>query len=219
MDKLTLKAFTLLELLIAAAILTVLIALGATTLQTRQAADLSVGVSTLTGILDEARQMALAQNRYIQVRLLRESPGAPFSAVLLMAADSPYYRSDAAGYALLLEKGQMRQASPVRQFGQGLVIAAGTLSPLLERLEADPEFLRTGSMRAGGRDWRFVAFYYRPNGATDFEAIAGTPLDPTEGYWTLVRGAELEAAGSSLPANVALFTFFPTTGRPVVFRP
>jgi uncharacterized protein (TIGR02596 family) len=213
------RGFSLIELLAVTAILIILMALAVSTLRSQRGLEISVGVNTLVGALDEARIAAISRNKYVQVRLLREGTSGPFTSLVLFEADSPYYRTDQAGYTGLIDAGLMRQLGGARDFGSGLVVANDERSPLATRLASDPEFPRTGRMRIGGRDRDFLAFYFRPNGATDFETTGGISADPTRTYFAVGQAAEMEIAGSDLPDNFALVTLFPTTGRYLIYRP
>jgi len=217
-----LRAFSLVELLVVIAVLAILLAVGASTLsQSGNSLGLTTTVANVQGVLDEARQIALSKNKYVQVRFLEKTPSenpSRYKAISLHVADSPYYGT-AAEYAAWESQGLLRQHGRANFLPQTIAIPGTNTPGLLAGLAGDTDFTRTGTSTVAGQSYAWVAFYFRPNGITDYQMLKGVPYAPTNAYFSLVVENEFVQTSPKLPTNFATLTLAPATGRPVVFRP
>jgi uncharacterized protein (TIGR02596 family) len=215
------RAMSLLELLVVMAIAVMLMSVAAGgLLLSRSAPSMSAVILQIQGVLDEGRQLALANNKYVQVRFYSEQNGGNpkgYEAVGLFLAESPFYGDD---YETWMDSGQFKPASKIHHLGGNMMLVAdGSASSFFEDLRTDTAYQRTGTERVNGRDYEYVAFYYLPNGTTDFQTIGGVRYNPKDAYFTLVSREQYGASQPDLPSNFATFTMPPATGRPVVIRP
>ena len=105
--------FSLVELLVVVAVIAILLAVGASALsQGGNSLGLTTTVGSVQGILDEARQIAVSRNKYVQVRFLEKSPTETppcYRAISLYVGDSPYYGT-ASEYDTWVAQGLLRKA-------------------------------------------------------------------------------------------------------------
>ncbi len=212
--------FSLVELLVVIAIIAILLAVGASALSGGgNSLSLTTTVASVQGILDEARQTAVSKNKYVQVRFLG-IPGADrYKAISLFVGDSPFYGT-AADYDTWVSQGLLRQQGRTSFLPQTIAIPKGAqTSKLLTDLAADTDFSRTGTNKVSGVSYEWVAFYFRPNGITDYQMLKGSPYPGTNAFFSLVVETEFDQTAPNLPKNFATLTLSPATGRPVVLRP
>ena len=212
--------FSLVELLVVVAVICLLLAVGASALSRGgNSLGLTTTVGSVQGILDEARQIAVSRNKYVQVRFLA-TPGADrYKAISLYVGDSPYYGT-VSEYDAWVTQGQLRQQGRTSYLPQTITIPKGDqTSKLLADLAADTDFVRTGTSSVSGQNYEWVAFYFRPNGITDYQMINGTPYSGTNAFFSLVVDNEFPSNSTKLPKNFTTITLPPATGRPIIFRP
>ena len=188
----TRRAFTLLELLLATVIVTVLAYFClAGFSRLIEANALGTSAQMIRDSLIEARQDAVAQNITVEVRVYADSTGNGFNALQLHARNT-----DGTTPALSL---------PV-------LLSVGTV---IDATAAHSSLVTTGSsLPADSTDPRLNAqtrcFHFLPSGATD--------LAPP-GPWTLtVRGAG-SSNPARFPSNWACITLDAATGRAQIYRP
>ena len=219
--------FSLVELLVVIAVLAILLAVGASALsRSGNSLSLTTTVGNVQGILDEARQIALSKNKYVQVRFLGKTPAEDppcYRAISIHVGESPYYGT-AAEYDAWQTAGLFRQHGRTSLLPQTIMIPKGDpkdnqISRLLTDLAADTDFARTGTSSVAGQSYEWAAFYFRPNGITDYQMLKGEPYGGTNAFFSLVTETEFAQTKPSLPKNFATITLPPATGRPVVFRP
>ena len=216
--------FSLVELLVVIAVIAILLAVGASALsQGGNSLGLTTTVGSVQGILDEARQVAVSRNKYVQIRFLEKSPAETppcYRAIILYVGDSPYYEANAADYDTRVSQGLLRQQGRISKLPQTIIIPKGDqTAKLLVDLAADTNFTRTGTNSVSGQSYGWVAFYFRPNGMTDYQILNGSPYSGTNAFFSLVNETEFAQTKPNLPKNFAVITLPPATGRPVVFRP
>lgn len=246
--------FTLVELLAVMAIMVlILAAAGAALAPSNRALDLTSNSAEIKGLLDQGRQFAIAHNRYVQVRFYEKAtePGY-YTAIGLFASDSPYYSANSSDYVNWTTTGAIKPVGPIYYLSSSMAIPAvgvggdastflgsdnsGASNPQggtqkLHTLYNDTNFTRfvqnDTSLQGGhGQSYNWIAFYYMPNGSTDFQSfgdgsLLGVAADPTQTFFTLVMRNEFNrtAANNKLPSNFTTFVMPPATGRPVMLRP
>jgi uncharacterized protein (TIGR02596 family) len=215
-----LLAFSLVELLVVIAVLAILLAVGASALsQGGNSLSLTTTAGHVQGILDEGRQIALSRNKYVQVRFLRKAGEDRYKAISLHVGDSPFYGTTAE-YDTWEALGQLRQQGRTSFLPQTITIPGGAqTSRLLTDLAADTAFTRAGTSKIAGQSYEWVAFYFRPNGITDYQMLNGLPYSGTNAFFSLVIENEFAQSTPDLPKNFSTLTLSPSTGRPVIFRP
>jgi uncharacterized protein (TIGR02596 family) len=215
--------FSLLELLVVIAVLSILLAVGGSALsRSGNSLSLTTTVGNVQGILDEARQIALSKNKYVQVRFLEQTPAENppcYRAISIHVGDSPYYGTSAE-FDAWQTAGLFRQQGRPSKLPQTIMIPKGDqTAKLLVDLAADTDFARTGTSSVAGQSYEWVAFYFRPNGITDYQMLKGEPYGGTNAFFSLVTETEFAQTKPNLPKNFATILLPPATGRPVIFRP
>jgi len=215
------SGFSLVELLVVVAVIGLLLAVGASALsRSGNSLGLTTTVGNVQGILDEARQIAVSKNKYVQVRFLGNPGSERYKAISLYVGDSPYYGTNAADYDTWVTQGLLRQQGRTSYLPQTITIPKGDqTAKLLVDLAADTDFTRTGTSSVAGQSYEWVAFYFRPNGITDYQMLKGIPYSGTNAFFSLVVENEFAQTKPTLPKNFATITLPPATGRPVIFRP
>jgi uncharacterized protein (TIGR02596 family) len=180
---------------------------------------ISQGGDTIHSQLELARQTALAQNRTVEVRLCRASPGASFNAIMplvcVATTSTGTYVYSAIGKPSSL---------PI-----GVIIDAGaTLSTLLNQTNAPTTNAPAHSPNAtdpplGSQqlNYQYVAFHFRPDGSTDLipETSASTNANNTNLWFLTVHHA---TDGDSLlvaPKNFYTIQIDAYNGHLVDYRP
>jgi uncharacterized protein (TIGR02596 family) len=212
--------FSLVELLVVIAVIAILLAIGASGLSGNSSSlSLTTAVTQIQGILDEARQIAVSKNKYVQVRFLGKPGGDRYQGITIHVADSPYYGTSG-NYTTWEARGLIRQHGRANMLPQTIIIPkSATTSRLLADLAADTDFARAGTSKVAGVSYEWVGFYFRPNGITDYQMLKGTPYSGTNAFFSLVVENDFDRTSPELPKNFATMTLSPVTGRPVVFRP
>lgn len=213
-------AFSLIELLVVVAIMAVILTLGITAYRGMADMNISTSAAVVQSFIGKARQLALSHNKYTQVRFYRPVGATDgYEGIGIFVADSPYYEKDAAGYDALLRRKVMRQEGVVEFLPTQCRIADGAASELLDRLEKDTQFTRTGTSKLRDTTYEWVAFYFRPNGATDFQELGGTAMTTALSSFTLVTPREHAKTKPNLPPNYAAFTVSASNGYVNLVRP
>ena len=222
-------AFTLVELLAVMAIMAVLLGLAASSLLKSQSGmEISTGAALVEGVLNQGRQIAQSNNKYTQVRFYKNTEGGTtgYRGIGLFTASSPYYKD----YDLWTKQGAFQPADKAQFLPGGLmVVAEGSGAQFLVDLSrdkaSDGSFYRNGTSTVSGRSYEWVAFYFRPNGTTDFQSLK---LDDTAApqtyssklaFFTLVQQNIYQRTQPRLPANFATFCLSPANGRFILVRP
>lgn len=200
------RGFSLIELLVVIALVAILSALAIPAFNNiLSGGNITQAATILAGQLTIARQKAVAENRPITVRFLRQGPTAPFQRIQLVALDAD-------GNALPVAR--------IVNLPESTALASSvTLSTLLG--VSGQDMPTTGAAVAGkdpplpgiGTDYEYAQFSFRPRGSTD--------LNPQfAGRWfATVMLLRDDPSGSSIPANFATIQIDPVTGGIVVFRP
>lgn len=215
------RAFTLIELLVVISLMAVLFGLAATAFRGMSGVNLSTSVVQVQSMLVKARQVALSSNKYTQVRFYKRTAGSArgYEAIGMFVAESPYYSATEADYNKLLSQKLMRAEGNVEYLPTNFVIPDDAASALLKDLKTDTGFTRTGTATLRGESYSWVGFYFRPNGATDYQEVSGQTYDPLKCFFSVVQDQEYGKTVPSLPTNYAIFTVSPANGMVNVVRP
>lgn len=217
------RAFTLIEMLVVMAIMSVMLVLAGLSFTTISSSmDVSNSVQNVTDALNLARQIALSRNEYTQVRFFSLPQSVPnprddqFTAVAVFAADSPLYESTGKTYAQWTAARRFRPENAVAMLPGNCVVvndAASTYSSLL-----NSKLLHTGTMQLpDNQTYNWVGFYFKPDGSIDVPPPA-TSLCLSICSYNLFKAAQKSKPGS-LPANYAVIMLDPINGRFQVLRP
>lgn len=185
--------FSLVELLIVVAIMSVLLLLTIPAFNAvLEANKITEGARLVTGELDTASQLASARNRTIEVRLIRKPGDTYFTAIQLWWPDGVF---SPAGRAVGLP-------TPL------VILGDNTLSPL-----PGTDGMFAGTMPAGGTYGGnpYTAFRIRASGM-----VEPFPTSRAAFYLTL---APDRYAGGGTPINYATLQINPDTGRTMMYRP
>lgn len=217
------RAFSIVELLVVISIFILLISVGGGMLgSVNSSRDLTVAGHHLNTTLDSARQLAVTQNRYVQVRFYSKdgSTGNHVDRIGIFLSESPYYGSNPQDYAAWTAAGKLKRAERDFRLKAGVIIPGdAAVSNLLSLLRSDSELNRVGSANERGTTSNFVAFYYHPDGSTDFKTTSQKDVLPKEAYLSLVQEGKYEAGPPALPDNYFMVAFDPITGRTTSVRP
>lgn len=210
--------FTILELLVVMALITILAALTLPSISSvTMGSSLSVGGDKLQGFLQSARQSALAQNHQVEVRFYQypdlSQPGES------IASSSTWHFH---GFQMfqISDSGSATPLGKLQKLPQGIVIDANpTLSSLLTNTKTftpplDPQV----SLPNIGTSYNCSAFRFRANGST---GLSISPPSPP-GVWCLTLHSLLVPGSdnlSSLPTNYITLQIDPISGAVVMFRP
>ncbi len=207
-------AFSLIELLLVVAILMLLTSMAQMALNdVSNSTKMSTASQQVGDSFNLARQIAVAQNTYVQVRLftLKETPGR-YSAIGIYRCDMPYYLSS---YVDLENSGKVRREGKIRKLPEQVVIwSSSQYSNLIDIIEKDT-LRKGGPIKIDGKEYDWVAFYFRPDGGTD----VSLPLNSTENFATMTVVSAVGLKNDQLPDNYATLTIDPVNGRFRVFRP
>jgi len=202
-----LSAFSLLELLVVVAILSILMTLILPAMNsTLQGLHLTQGTQMILDQLSLARQVAISKNRVVEMRFYRlVDPSA--------AAGRQGYR--AVQSFELQDDGTAKPLDKIRRLPEGIILDSGdTLSPLLGTARA--KVWTTNDTQVPlpqiGTSYNTSAVRLRPDGSTDLP-VAGQPWFATFHYEN--KGDALP----SLPANFAMIQIDPWNGQTLLFRP
>jgi uncharacterized protein (TIGR02596 family) len=209
------RAFSLLELLAVIVIMFVLMSMTQLALSSlSQSTKLTTGAQMVGDILNGARQLAVAQNQYVQVRLcFSPTDSTRISAIATYRADSPLYGSTS-DYQNWETLGRFRPGSRLKKLPEPILIfQSAKYSTLLERLDLDA-YRKGSGQKVDGKDCNWVAFYFRPDGAMDVKPASGA----MENFLTLTLAAANTTTPESL-VNYATIAIDPVNGRYRVLRP
>ena len=216
---------TLIELLAVMVIMMVIIA-GMSSVSNSSALNLSTAAGQVQGTIRGAHQLALTFNKYIQVRFYRAVGSEDYEAVGMFLADSPYYSALATSsseYDAWSQAKVFKQMGKVEFLPQGCIIPAGSgspgISPLLDDLNADTAFPRKGRSRLRGTDYDWVAFYFRPNGVTDFDVLYSAAHPGSNAFFSIVLRNDYGRTKPILPPNFMALTLSPANGAQTLTRP
>lgn len=223
------QAFSLVELLVVICIMAVLAVFAQMGLSSvSNSTKLSTSVQQVSDQLNMARQLAIAQNQYVQVRFFSpKGAGDPrsgqYSALGLYRSDSPFYGSELE-YQARQSSGKFLGEGPIRKLPEGCAIAGNaSLSKLIDWLKNDSGRMRKGTAKISGKDYDWVGFYFFPDGSMDVDFNQNN-LNPkglklNEAYLTVGLANMLSANDAKLPANYGVIAFDPISGRLQVIRP
>lgn len=220
--------FSLVELLLVISIIAIISTFSVGAIKSFGSAyELDSSVQGVTGILNSARQMALSQNKYVQVRFYEQTNAADsrhnhYFAIGTYVSDSPYY-TNAAGYQSLESKGFMKAAANPYVLPSSMgIVKSSSQSQLLDALSKDATIRRTNQDASGrmqGYPW--TSFYFTPQGSIDVPhegtGVNIAPLSPSKSYFSLCDTRRY--TNNVLPANHAIILFDPANGRLQVTRP
>lgn len=207
-------AFSLIELLLVIAILMLLTSMAQMALNdVSNSTKMSTASQQVGDTFNLARQIAVAQNTYVQVRLFAPKDAAgKYSAIGIYRCDMPYYLSS---YADLESSGKIRREGKIRKLPEQVVMwSSDQYSSLVDILEKDT-LRKGGSIKIDGKEYDWVSFYFRPDGGTD----VSLPVNSTDNFATMTVVSSVGLKDNKLPANYATLTIDPVNGRFRVFRP
>jgi uncharacterized protein (TIGR02596 family) len=209
-----LTAFSLVELLVVVAIITVILALiTPAVVPLLRASNINQSASMLVDELNLARQTALTQNHDVEVRFYQVASKSDPSDLQFRAFRSflPNAQNAAAAQPL----------SAVRYLPEPVVISADArFSTLLDYGGIGGQ--RAGLMKgqetlpAANGPSTYISFLFRSTGGTNL-----TPVDPPDGKWFLTLYLENapKNATTGIPDNYFTALVEPVTGRVRTFRP
>jgi len=215
--------FSLIELMVVIAIMTLVTTFGMRTLS--NSSDLNAAVPAVSGMLNTARQIALTQNKYVQVRFYQQADQTDpryghYFAIGIYSSNSPYYLTTSQ-YATYQSYGWFQQEGRLYYLPRTVAILKSPQnSMLLDVLTSDAVNDRNGT---GGslamQNCSWVAFYFNPQGAVDVPMDGAAPLAANKSYFSLCSVVQYRAAGNSLPSDYATILLDPVNGRTQIVRP
>lgn len=204
------RAFSLVELLVVIALLLILMALvlPATTSLMRSM-NISRAAALVTDEMNFARQTALSRNRDVEVRFYRmgsklDGNVKQFRAMRSFLADGT-------------DPAKSQPLSKVKYLPDTVILSDNTtLSSLLDVNNPSRSGLSQGTETLPAGSTEYVGFLFRANGGTSLKPIA-----PPMGNWfvTVVGENGQAEGGGDLPPNYFTAQVDPVTGRMRSFRP
>lgn len=187
----SIHGFSLVELLLVAAIMVMLIAISGRVLQNLgRSQELITSGQILGDLMQLARQAAITHNRTVQFRFYQTTdataPAGQYTAVQAFLDDPP------------------TPIGRINRLPNQIIVKQGSdISSLL----------LTGAGQISGQDnnGTYVAFRFRPDGSLD--------LTPTSNYTATVVRATDPIGNQGLPANFLTLQLDPVTGRFTTFHP
>jgi uncharacterized protein (TIGR02596 family) len=204
--------FTLIELLVVIVLITILVALlTPAVLPLLRASNLNTGASLLTDELNLARQLALTQNRDVEVRLYRIAPKTD--------PGNLQFRAFRCFYLDNIDPAKSKPLSAIKHLPVSVIM---TPDPVVSTLLDTENPERVGLTKAQEilpgmtNKTDYVSFLFRATGGTNL-----TPITPPIGNWFLTLYLENSAVdpATHLPANYFTAQVEPVTGRVRSFRP
>lgn len=216
------RAFSLMELVAVIAVVLILCALTFGALRTvSDSYHVSTAVQGLSSVFNRARQLAVSQSKYVQVRFYeqndaRDLRSGHYFAVATYLSDSPFYGPEAE-YAKRASRGVFKPDGTLHQLPQSIAILKSDVhSVLLNEIAKDPGRKGKDSTgRMAGYDW--IAFYFNPKGGIDVPPTTNGPLPPDRCLFTLCVAKQF--VSPTLPDNYAILLLDPANGRLQVTRP
>lgn len=209
------RAFTLIELLITMAIMIVLLGLVAPSVAPLiRSSNLNKAASMITDELNKARQLALTQNKDVEVRFYK-----------LPSKTSPsdlQYRAFRC-FAATTNNSTRSPLSPVRYLPEPIIFATdpdksgNIVSTILDIGNTSRSGLTSGSESIpSAASATYISFLYRPTGGTSL-----APVDTSTGNWYLTLYAENmpKTPDTGIPANYFTAQIDPVTGHVRTYRP
>ena len=210
------RAFTLIEMLVVVAIIAILLSLVVPAVVTlMQSSNLNKSAQLLTDELNFARQIALSQNRNVEVRFYK-LPSPTNSQDLQFRA----FRSLAAIGTSTTES----PLSTVRYLPAPIIISTATdsvtnimVSTLLNAGNPNLSGLMTGTenLPVSGTT-PYISFFFRATEGTNLAPITGTN---SNWYLTLYSETAANITATGIPANYFTAQVDPVTGRVLTYRP
>lgn len=208
------RGFTLIEILIVVAIMTVLLTLAASSagnmLDTIRMRD---AIQSVQSQFESARQTASTTNTTIVVRIYKEEDefGVPQWSAIEFGNTDFEPNPDSANYTNPETPGyepDLKPLSPIQRLPAGYIFhPSSTYSTLLNNTSD----LHTGtSPNPAGVSREFVSFVILPDNRTNL---------PTSTNWTLTIVKTNETDSSALPDNYTTLELDPTTARIRSYRP
>lgn len=208
--------FTLIELLVVLAIIAVILALVVPAVAPLiRSSNMNKASAMVTDELNLARQIALTQNRDVEVRFYLLPSKSDLNDKRYRA-----FRS----FAAVGSRSVKTPLSPVKYLPEPVIISTdkdsggNILSTLLDFGNSNRSGLTTGMEDLPGAPGTFyVSFLFRPTGGTNL-----TPVDPAAGgNWYLTIYAENAPKSPTLgmPNNYFTAQIDPVTGRVRTYRP
>lgn len=210
------NAFTLIEILVVVAIMTVLLTLAASSASRMlETINMREAIQSIQSQFENARQTASTQNKVILVRIYKEKNefegeedqwraiefGVPN---LSLNPDDPNFQNpEIAGY-----EPDIKPLTPITRLPSGYIFhPSSTYSSLLTNHAA----LQVGnSMDPSGRTREYYGFIILPDNRTNLPATEN---------WTLTIVKETDFKSSGLSKNYATLELDPSTARVRVYRP
>lgn len=223
------RGFTLIELMAVIAIMVIIATLSVGAIKSFGSAyELDSSVQGISGALNAARQIALSQNKYVQVRFYEQTNASDiryqnYFAIGTYISDSPFYPTNSGDtdYQTRLSRGWMKQLGTVYVLPNSIgIIKSATNSALLDSLRQDSNRTNTDSVgRMRGYPW--VSFYFSPQGAIDVpyegSGTNAVPIRANKAFFSLCEMRKYQ--GGQLPPNYATVLFDPANGRMQTVRP